>query len=120
MGDASDNIKGVGGLGEARARTLLSQYKSVDNFLNMSFDTNDLNNMKSYYKTFYLSGREKYEFNKKLVKLCDQENRPSPEGCNIIVGEFNADKFEDLCYELGFLSIAREIETYKLYFGENK
>lgn len=120
MGDTSDNIKGVGGLGEVRAHNLLNEYNSVDNFLNMSFNEEELNAMSRYNREFWLHGREKYEFNKKLVKLCNQESRPSPEGSNIIVGRFEADKFENLCYNLGFLSIAKEVETYNLYFGENK
>ena len=63
MGDTSDNIPGIAGIGPKTAKTLLDDYKSLDNiFANVE-------NLKGKTKEKIMQGRESAYLSRELVKL---------------------------------------------------
>ncbi len=63
MGDSSDNIPGIAGIGPKTAKTLLDDYKNLDNiFANVE-------NLKGKTKEKIMQGRESAYMSRELVKL---------------------------------------------------
>ena len=63
MGDTSDNIPGIAGIGPKTAKTLLDEYKNLDNiFANVE-------NLKGKTKEKIMQGRESAYLSRELVKL---------------------------------------------------
>lgn len=121
MGDTSDNIKGVGGIGETRALDLVQVYGTVQCFLERDFSEEEINAMPKYLRDFKLNtnkGIDKYYENVKLMAL-NTDSRPKPVNKQIINGELNFDRFEEFCFEHGFSSIRLELNSYKNLFGAN-
>lgn len=119
-GDTSDNVKGVGGIGENRAILFLQQYDSVENFINTPHSEEEINNWNKYLRDFYKntnSGIDKYYYNYKLMAL-SLDNIPKPENINIIGGKQNFEEFTDFCAEYGFASIRLEINAFINLFGK--
>lgn len=121
MGDTSDNIKGVGGIGENRALNLVQIYGNVELFLERDFEQDEIEALPKYYKEFLQNtnqGIDKYKQNRVLMDLSTPQ-RPKPEGVNVVDGVFDIDGFEEFCMEHGFSSIKVDLETYKKLFGGN-
>ena len=119
MGDASDNVKGVGGIGEGRALYLLQTYGTVERFLGHEVTQEELDTMPKHFKDFRLNtnnGIDKYKQNLKLMAL-NTDARPQPVGKKIVDGELDFDRFEEFCFEHGFSSIRLEMNSYKTLFG---
>ena len=119
-GDTSDNIKGVGMLGDNRALQLFSDFGDVETFLACEFTDEQVKEFPKYLSDFYTNrkgGRDKYYANKKLMVL-----DPSlfPKAVNVVVEEGKRDfeAFELLCMEHGFASIRREMLEFIGIFGE--
>lgn len=122
IGDSSDNIKGVGGIGEVKALALLKEYGCVDNFLQQKFTEDELKCLCKPVRALYTNesgSADRLHQNRKLMKLGTKET-PKPEGMNIINGNQNLDEFEEFCMNYGFSSIAMEIDDYKRLFGDKK
>lgn len=110
IGDTSDNIKGVGGIGPKGAQELLAQYGSVANFL---FEADIKGKMKAAWKRLY-KDPSKYETNKALMNL--DGRHPTIKDRIITKGNWNPDEFEKLCHELAFFSITAKIDDWLLPF----
>ncbi len=68
MGDTSDNIPGIAGIGLKTAKTLLDNYKSLDNIFN------NVENLKGRIKEKIMQGKEHAYLSRELVKLFFIEN----------------------------------------------
>ena len=64
VGDSSDNIPGVKGIGEKTAYKLLSDYKTLDNIYE------NINDIKGAVQQKLSDGKDLAYFSKKLVELC--------------------------------------------------
>lgn len=125
-GDTSDNIGGVGGLGEKAAAAIMSNYGSVKSLLEAykregEFTKDNLPAELSRYR-------------KKLNDFCSNNigiftrnyrlmNLRSPERDSLIKdtlqitrGNKDMTRFEQLCKEFRFLSILRELNTWEALF----
>ena len=63
MGDTSDNIPGIAGIGPKTAKTLLDDYKSLDNIFN------NVENLKGKTKEKIMQGKDSAYLSRELVKL---------------------------------------------------
>ena len=105
-GDASDNIKGVGGIGEKGAKELLTEWGRVANFLaNVDLSKR----MKKAWERL-LQDPGKYITNKALMNL--DGKHPTIKDRIITKGKWNPDEFEKLCHELAFFSITAKIDAW--------
>ena len=68
MGDTRDNIPGIAGIGPKTAKTLLDNYKSLDNIFN------NVENLKGRIKEKIMQGKEHAYLSRELVKLFFIEN----------------------------------------------
>lgn len=68
MGDSSDNIPGIAGIGPKTAKTLLDEYKSLDNIFE------NAGNLKGKIKEKIMHGKESAYISRELVKLFFIEN----------------------------------------------
>jgi 5'-3' exonuclease len=128
-GDVSDNLKGVGGIGEKGSKDLLSVWGRVEAFLadvdpgatwaskgltkEVKVKGTDQKKVmpKPYPKSLKdfhanVDGRqEKFFHNYYMMNLLGE--LPKPEGMKLVPGEYSDDRFKSLCHELGFSSIYR-------------
>jgi 5'-3' exonuclease len=123
-GDVSDNLPGVGGIGEVKAKLLLSVWGRVEAFLadpqpqsTWELKTPQKENSKGImtspslpkvFADFHANkdGRhEKFFTNMHLMNL--RGNLPAPERLALNKGSFDPEAFKALCHELGFASIYR-------------
>lgn len=122
IGDVSDNVPGVGGIGEKGAKEFLATYDSVANF-----------------KNAYLDGTlDQKKLPKKFRDLCDDENklvafglnidlmdlkskrRPKPEGMTVTAGATDIQRFREFCDRLMFRSITQDLENWLGVFPSYK
>lgn len=68
MGDTSDNIPGIAGIGPKTAKTLLDEYKNLDNIFE------NAENLKGKTKEKIMQGRDSAYLSRELVKLFFIEN----------------------------------------------
>lgn len=128
VGDKSDEIDGVGGIGETGAIELISECGSVIEFVKKA-RTGEIT-----VDDFKGRGRKRYfalannEFNAKagmgmldifkrnvkLMNLSDPEMMP--ENIEVIAPKFDEEAFEEKCRELNFRSILDEIEVFVMPF----
>ena len=106
MGDSSDNIPGVPGIGEKGARDLLSQFDNLDNIY-ANFDS-----VPKKYQTKLLNGKESAYLSHKLATIKLDVDIPfGMDDCKIKL-PFN-DKVYMLMRELDFKSILTRKELFK-------
>lgn len=127
MGDTSDNIKGVGGIGEGTALELLERYESVENFLKMAKAGELPKKLPATHKRlasnepFIYRGKEypgmqdSYNRNMKIMDLRNVE-KPDPESLIIQRGQFDRNGFAEFCEEFAFASILRDLDNWLLPF----
>lgn len=109
VGD-SDNIPGVGGMGEVRARQLLNEWGSVDQFFATYPSCDD--KQKWYLTKFYTEGRERYKHNIALIDLFESSLRPKVEKLNTDRGEPSCEQFEKYCYTYKLNAFLADIEQW--------
>ncbi len=105
-GDASDNIKGVGGIGEINAKKLLVQWTSVEEFLRDG-DLDD--KMPKAWKQL-LKDPSKYHDNMRLMNL--DGRHPTIKDRIIVKGKWSPRDFEMLSHQLAFFSITANIDNW--------
>ncbi len=115
QGDVSDNLPGVGGIGEKKAADLLEVWGRVEAFLadpdpaaTYKLKRPDVKTFPKVFKEFHQNDgqrQEKFFHNHAMMNLCG--DLPAPERMVLAKGEFNADAFKAVCHELGFVSIHR-------------
>lgn len=122
QGDTSDHIKGVGGIGEKGAAEFILQYGSVDEFFRQA-EAGELpkklgavlkrfaNNEVPPREGYDLPMRDAYRRN---LKLMDLQNvpKPDPHKVKVTKGNYNIDRFRELCEELAFRSILIKLDAW--------
>ena len=111
MGDTSDNIKGVGGIGEKRAKELIQKYGGVAQFMTRAHEDGTAG-LPKYLRDF-VEQDEKREAFRRNVKLMHLDGKhPSIKDKFIVYGKFNREAFTDLCNELAFMSISGNMDSW--------
>ena len=104
MGDASDNIPGVKGIGEKGAIKLVSEYKTIDNIYE------NIDKIKGATQIKLIDGKEDAYYSKDLVTIYREVPLDITFGDLLYKGE-NADELIDIYNDLGFYSLLRKINT---------
>lgn len=140
MGDGSDNISGVGGIGEKGAPEFIAEFGSVEKFFEMcdsgafkpkkkahinlcssitpedwekaySGDPENEDAHKKHTAAWPGQGRILFRRNRKLMNLLDVPN-PKKEDVTLIAPTLNREVFKSLCEKLAFHSILRDLDTF--------
>lgn len=110
MGDQSDAVPGVGGIGEKTAPTFLATYGSVENFFN-GVDAGVIKpNKKVFQKLASPEGRKIFERNKTVMSLFDV---PAIDKTKLIYNDStskNKKEFIDLCGQFAFRSFLEDVD----------
>ena len=104
MGDASDNIPGVKGIGEKGAIKLVSEYKTIDNIYE------NIDKIKGATQIKLIDGKEDAYYSKDLVTIYREVPLDITFDDLLYKGE-NADELIDIYNDLGFYSLLRKINT---------
>ena len=113
MGDASDNIPGVKGIGEKGAIKLVSEYKTIDNIYE------NIDKIKGATQIKLIDGREDAYYSKDLVTIYREVPLNVTFDDLLYKGE-NADELIDIYNDLGFYSFLRKINTNEVKKEENR
>lgn len=111
MGDTSDNISGVGGIGEKGAPEFIAEFKSVENFFKLVDDGKFIPKKKAHQNLASEEGRNAYRRNIKLMNLLSVPNPPK-EDVVIFKQSYNREAFQVFCEKLAFASVLREFDTF--------
>lgn len=120
QGDSSDDIPGVGGIGEKGAAEFMAKYGSVKAFFMLMPKTDDAqqhikDTLKQYSKSeisfIYGGGVQRCVKNMKLMNLIDAP-RPAADKTTITRGEYSDEEFWKFCEEHGFQSILMDFEKF--------
>lgn len=116
IGDSSDNISGVGGIGKVGAPIFLARWKNVYRFLQEVDDGNVPKLTKAECNLVSEDGRATFERN---MNLMDWKRSPKPKKGEVVYSsiEANPQKFKHLCERLAFASIVRELDPFLKSFG---
>lgn len=119
MGDQSDCIPGMGGVGEGTAFKVLNEFGSIDGFVNEMLADPDRRKQQDRFSLRLLdpTKREVFDRNLRLIDL-DHPDVPAPIGTSVVKGEFRREDFTDLCGELAFHSILRDLDKWIAPFTE--
>lgn len=128
MGDTSDNIPGVGGLGEKAGPLIMEHYGSVKGLIQAYRDSggeltkDDLPKPLSRYRKkindFCGYNVGLFVRNYKLMNLNDAtRDEELRTNANVVRGKRDFDAFADLCMELNFLSITRDLRAWQRTFS---
>lgn len=119
MGDKSDEIGGVGGIGEKGGIWLLNKYGSVGAFLSQYTDgTIDAKKVPKKLRDFADLGDKQVIFRRNMMLMdLNSPAIPKPEGLKISAGKFDLDGFAALCEELMFKSILTDVEKWAAPFA---
>lgn len=113
MGDASDNIPGVKGIGEKGAIKLVSEYKTIDNIYE------NIDKIKGATQIKLIDGKEDAYYSKDLVTIYREVPLNVTFDDLLYKGE-NADELIDIYNDLGFYSLLRKINTNEVKKEENR
>ncbi len=117
QGDKSDEISGVGGLGETYANQLLMEHNTVEHFW-AKVDAGEYTpRLVREQRLASKEGRATFERNMKLMDLRNAP-RPDKEGLVITKGKYDREGFADFCHRFGFLSITRDLDRFASVFQE--
>ena len=104
MGDSSDNIPGVKGIGEKTAINLLEKYKTLDNLYN------HLDELTPKTKEKLVNDKENAYMSYDIATIyCDVNIPFTLEDCNY--KGFNRDKYIDILEELEFKSLLKKLNN---------
>ena len=104
MGDASDNVPGVPGIGEKGAKNLINEYGSLDALLERAEEVK-----RKSYREGLIEHRDKALLSRDLVTIhTDLPIEFDPEA--LAVGTPDHGALADLCWRLDFRSLAKEYE----------
>ena len=113
MGDASDNIPGVKGIGEKGAIKLVSEYKTIDNIYE------NIDKIKGATQIKLIDGKEDAYYSKDLVTIYREVPLNVTFDDLLYKGE-NADELIDIYNDLGFYSLLRKINTSEVKKEEDR
>jgi DNA polymerase-1 len=114
MGDASDNIPGIAGVGEKTAAKLLAQYETLENVLA------DAENIKGALGEKIRTGKEMAILSKKLATIITDVPCKFHEE-DFRVKAYNVEALKDIFTELEFKTLGKRIlgEEYNVFVMEN-
>lgn len=124
IGDVSDNIEGILGIGEKTAQELLAAHGTIENFFKKVDagiyvpKSRKSKTAKSPHPEQVLAsdeGRARFRRNVVLMNLLDVPTPPN-EDVNVITPTFNPDLFQKLCERLAFMSILRDFKAFTSIF----
>jgi 5'-3' exonuclease len=120
MGDISDNISGVGGIGERGAIELVRKFGSVTNFLNRYIEGEFSDEKLPAKLKDFAESAEKQSLFRRNMDLMDllSDKIPEPEGLKITKGELNQEEFLKLCDQFAFKKIRDNIDDWLAPFKE--
>lgn len=102
MGDKSDNIPGVAGIGEKTGIKLIKEYQSIENILE------NIDNLKGSIKTKIEKNKESAIMSKKLATII--RNVPIDFNmCDLEYGSYDEEKLLKEFEKLGFMSLVSKI-----------
>lgn len=107
MGDASDNIPGVKGIGEKGAIKLLCEYGSLDGIYD------NIDNISGATKIKLEDGRKDAYYSKELVTIYREVPLENISFDDLKYTSENADELIDIFNDLGFYSLLKKIDTPK-------
>ncbi len=115
MGDASDNIPGIAGIGEKTAAKLLAQYETVENVLA------DADNIKGALGEKIRAGKEMAILSKKLATIITEVPCKFHEE-DFRVKAYNVEALKDIFTELEFKTLGKRIlgEEYNVFVIEKQ
>lgn len=118
QGDSSDNISGVGGIGEKKAPEILAEFGSVREFWR-KVDTGEFKPKYAIHKRLASAeGRAIFGRNIRLMQLI--KPREIPAGSTVVYrGEYDREKFLDMCSSLAFMSIIRDKASFLAPFEKH-
>lgn len=119
MGDSSDNISGVGGIGEKGAPEFIAEFGSVAEFYRQVESGIFVPKKKAHIRLASPEGRAVFERNRKVMNLLDVPIPPK-EDVSVIAPTYNRDAFRALCEKLAFHSILREFDAFLEPFEQPK
>lgn len=111
MGDGSDVISGVGGIGEKGAPEFLAEFGSVRNFWNKCDAGEFTPKKKAHINLYQGEGRKLFGRNLKLMQLI-KVPKPDPVNVEVRKGQINKERFQEVCEELGFASILKQLDVF--------
>ncbi len=113
MGDASDNIPGIAGIGEKTASKLLAQYESLENVLA------DADNIKGALGEKIRAGKEMAVLSKKLATIITEVPCEFHEE-DFRIKAYDVESLKDIFTELEFKTLGRRIlgEEYNVFVME--
>lgn len=117
QGDSSDNISGVGGIGEKGAPEFIAEFGSVRNFWKQVESGAFEPKKKAHINLATGPGRELYKRNLQLMQLM-RVTPPKKEDITLDKGLFDRDAFAGICEELAFVSILKNMDEFTSYFTE--
>lgn len=114
QGDTSDNVPGVGGIGEKGAPLFLAQWGSVENFFK-AYDEGKAGRLGKRHEDFAKQGRAAFERN---MNLMDLTRCPPVKAGDLVIrrGKLDEEKFKAICTRLNFASILRELPKFMRVF----
>jgi DNA polymerase-1 len=123
MGDSSDNIPGVGGIGEKWATELMERYESVDSFLSIEHDRSTMpkphrrfaDNESPFDSVKFgkmLPAQDAFVRNMKLMKLDNYTPHKSTLKLEGGSTTFNKSAFIDFCHDRLFHSILTQLDSW--------
>ena len=111
MGDASDNVPGVPGIGEKTATVLIQEYGTLDNLFK-----NTEKIQKPKLKESLLKNKAMADLSKELVTIeCDAPIPDRPK--DMVLGKPHMEELRELCRELEFNRMMSRIEEYAETMG---
>lgn len=109
-GDVSDNVKGVGGIGEKGAEEFMRCFDAVQDFFDAPMDAKWPKKWIDFHSNAK-GGHENYAKNQQLMNL-RTTMRPKPENYSLIKNTIDEDGFSEFCGELAFHSILRDFDNW--------
>ena len=106
MGDASDNIPGVKGIGEKGAIKLLCEYESLDGIYE------NIDSISGATKTKLIDGKDDAYYSKDLVTIY-REVPINVTWDDLLYKNESTDELIDIFNDLGFYSLLKKIDTSK-------
>ena len=114
-GDNSDNLPGVGGIGDVKAKVIMQTWGSVEAFLADPAPVWPASkNMPKAVAEFHAlpEKQEVFQRNMRLMNLVTTDHLPAPVDLRIDKGQYDEAKFSRLCAELAFHSILERLPKF--------
>lgn len=133
LGDSSDNIKGIDGIGEKCLPLLFKYYRSIPGFFEganihaklcqPSFEKGELPEELSRWRTklnefAFGNGLQVFKRNMQLMNLLSKRHRSTEilDKTVSVVTPYDEEAFTDFCAEFAFMSITRKIPEWRAAF----